>query len=200
MSEECHEKRSRDHAASVGSHLLRFHIGVCRMKPIKFPGHKAVAGVDQGYAPLPFRKDIIKVRNLGKVFEQPQLLFAFRPSEDELAAINAGHAIYLSLWHNVIPPMQMFTGPTNETLPVEISADINDKEAYANFVRLRDEGWHIHVFLDGEEQRQCSYAHRVRGIVRRAVLDEHGDLVREGDDYKTEEVTGKVHFELERVA
>jgi hypothetical protein len=171
------------------------------MKAIKFPGYRDVAGVDQGYAPLPFRKDMIKVNRLGQVVDQPQLMFAFKPNGEELTALNNGEAIYLSLWHDVIPPMQLFIGPTEDTLPEEVAADVEfGEQAYRAMIDMRNKGWFFRVFLDNVEQKATVYANRKTGVLRRIAMDEKGQAIIRAANWQIEEVSGEVRFELERVA
>lgn len=168
------------------------------MKSIPFPDHKAVAGVDQGYAPLHFRDDLIQIKDRrakGGIFEQRRFRYAFLPSPEELADLNAGRAIYLDLWHDVIPPMKMHVFDTDETLPTRISS-VEGEDGHDAFVKRNQvEGWTPLVFLDDEPVADCSMADTVLGHVRVLKRDSDNQVVMMGDDFVTIIKTGKVEIQ-----
>lgn len=170
------------------------------MKPIKFPGFQDVAGVDQGYMPLPFRKDMLEVQDRrapGGKRKQPTLTFAFMPDEIELARLNAGFAVYLHIWHDVIPPMSMFVAFTEETQPTVISA-VEDEEGYGEFCVITSQGWIPHVYLDGVEQKYCSSFDTVKGRVTVMARDEDDKPIIVGESYQSKDLYGKVTIRWER--
>ncbi len=169
------------------------------MKSVKFPGFQDVAGVDQGYAPLHFRTSMIEVRDRRGKRQQRQFLFGFKPDEEELAQLKAGGTLYLSIWHDVIPPMRLEVGLSKEDLDavVEITA-IPDQPGYDTWSKIQED-FKVHVFLDGIEQLHCAYANRNKGHVVRAITDDKGAPVRKGEEWLSEDVYGDVRFEFERI-
>lgn len=172
------------------------------IKSAPFPGFHNVAGVDQGYAPLHFRHSVIDVRDrrvAGGKRSQSVLTFAFKPDEEQIKRLIGGELLVLHLWHDVIPPMRLDLGLSQEHLDGvrRLSCD-PDQLGYTEWSRIKDE-FHVHIFLDDIEQFHCGYADREEGHIIRCVTDDKGAPVREGEEWKTESAYGNVRFEFERI-
>lgn len=171
------------------------------MKSVPFPGHQNVAGVDQGYAPLHFRHALIDVqdrRAINGKRAQNTFLFGFKPDEEELAALKAGGTLYFNIWHDVIPPVRVFVGLSQEDLDsIDCISSLEETIGYSNWLKVKEE-FTVKVFLDDIEQLQCCFADRKEGkIVRLKTKD--GKPIIEGDHYVEEDAYGLVRLEFERI-
>lgn len=168
---------------------------------VAFPGSQNVAGVDQGYAPLHFRHAVIDVKDRrvnGGKRSQNIFTFGFKPSEEQLHAMLAGETLYLAIWHDVIPPMRLYVGLSQEDLDaIECVSCIQGQRGYIEWSRVKEE-FNVKIFLNDVEQLQVSYADRKEGKIIR-LKTEHGKPIQSGDEYLTEELHGAVRIEFERI-
>ncbi len=171
------------------------------LKSAPFPGFQNVAGVDQGYAPLHFRHALIDVqdrRAINGKRAQNTFLFGFKPDEDELQRLKAGETLYFNIWHDVIPPVRVFVGLSQEDLDaIDCVSCIEGSAGFNEWTRVKEE-FNVKVFLNDVEQLQCSYASVKEGHVIRLVT-EHGKPVRNGDEFQQEDAYGLVRLEFERI-
>lgn len=172
------------------------------IKSVPFPGYQNVAGVDQGYAPLHFRHAVIDVadrRVKGGKRSQSLLTFGFRLDEEQIARLRGGELLMLHLWHDVIPPMRLDIGLSQEDLDaIDCVSGIEGQRGYETWLKVKDD-FRVRVYLDDIEQLQCGFADRKEGHIIRCVTDDHGAPVIEGDEWKTESVYGTVRIEFERI-
>lgn len=167
------------------------------MKAVHFPQEVGVAGADQGYVPLPYLYDVeqYKDRRLGKVV-QPAFTFMFKPSPEELEQLVAGRSIAVTIHSNVIPPIRVYLGDTQETEPNCITS-IEGREGHQEYLDRKND-WRPQVFLDGVQQKHCIYANKEAGLIRRMKTDETGKLLRQGEYFVEEDASGVVEIKWER--
>lgn len=70
------------------------------MEIIRIEGATAVLGLDQGYIPLPVRKD--KADDGTTV-----LVSSWKPSAEELERLNKGAPVYLAVYGSFHPPVRL---------------------------------------------------------------------------------------------
>ncbi|MDZ4307560.1 hypothetical protein [Allopontixanthobacter sp.] len=78
-------------------------------------GATRVVGKGQGYCGLPLRDEVVNCTVNGP--NTPAMVTAWKPSADELAALNAGAAVHVRILGCVPPPMMVLVGPAPEALP-----------------------------------------------------------------------------------
>lgn len=78
----------------------------------RIKGCTRVVGKKQGYFGLPIRDEIINSTITGP--NTPAMVMAWFPTPDELAAINAGAPIHLTILGTVPPPVMMGVGDRPE--------------------------------------------------------------------------------------
>ncbi len=75
----------------------------------RIQGTTRVLGKSQGYLGLPIRDEIVKLDNGDEV---STMVSAWTPTPGELAALNAGASIHVSLWGQSHPPIMLGVGQT----------------------------------------------------------------------------------------
>lgn len=171
------------------------------IKSVAFPGSQNVAGVDQGYMPLHFRHAVIDVQDRrvkGGKRPQSTFLFGFKPSEEDLHRLKAGELLYVEIWHDVIPPIRVEVGLSQEDLDaIDCVSSFETTYGYHAWKKVKDT-FNVKVFLDDVEQLQCCYANRKEGKITR-LKTKDGKPVIEGDSYVEEDAYGIVRLEFERI-
>lgn len=75
----------------------------------KVPGCTRVVGESQGYQGLPLRDEIVFCHALQQIV--PQMVTHWKPTPEELAALNAGCVIKVEIHGQVPPPMMLSVTP-----------------------------------------------------------------------------------------
>lgn len=72
-------------------------------------GTTRVVGKSQGYLGLPIRDERFNCAVNGP--DTPQMVTAWHPTPEELAALNAGAAVHVAMLGTTPPPMMVSVGP-----------------------------------------------------------------------------------------
>lgn len=76
------------------------------------PGHTRIVGKSQGYLGLPIRDELIIEALTGE--GTPAMVTSWLPTPFELAALNAGAAVHVTLIGRAHPPIKVGVGETPE--------------------------------------------------------------------------------------
>lgn len=79
------------------------------MNIARIEGATRICGKTQGYLGLPLRDELINCAVNGP--DTPRMTTAWEPTPDELAALNAGATIHISILGVTPPPMVVGVGP-----------------------------------------------------------------------------------------
>ncbi|WP_036292105.1 hypothetical protein [Methylosinus sp. PW1] len=78
----------------------------------RIEGATRVVGKSQGYLGLPIRDGSINCTVNGPA--TPTMTTAWLPTQDELAALNAGASVHVEILGNVHPPILVGVGPVSQ--------------------------------------------------------------------------------------
>lgn len=78
----------------------------------RIEGMTRECGKSQGFLGLPLRDETINCRVMGP--DTPVMVTAWEPTPQELAALNKGAAVHISIVGIIPPPMLVTVGPTSE--------------------------------------------------------------------------------------
>ena len=85
-------------------------------------GATRIVGKGQGYLGLPIRDEVISCTVNGP--KTPAMLTAWKPTEEELLALQNGASVHVRILGQVPPPMMVMVGPTpDEQTPMTEVAD-----------------------------------------------------------------------------
>lgn len=78
-------------------------------------GATRIVGKSQGYLGLPIKDEVLNCPVNGP--QTPAMTTAWKPTLEELAALNAGASVHVRILGQVPPPMLVLVGPAPEPLP-----------------------------------------------------------------------------------